>query len=97
MALKQGHKDDYDVHKSSISFWRKEYDKIEDKKRKLLDLITDGKISEAEFEEKKNDLECEQSVATDNLEEIEKVGNEWVEQQKNIAINCYNAFLVFTK
>ncbi len=97
MALKTSQNNDYEVHTNSIEFWRKEYDRIEAKKKRLLDLITDAKISEEAFETKKNELDCEQSNVKDNLDEIEKAGNSWIEQQKNLAINCYNAFLVFTK
>ena len=97
LALKSTQDNDYDVHKNSIDFWRKEYDRLEAKKKRLLDLITDAKISDSEFEEKRNEIDCEQSNVEDNLTEIKKAGNQWIELQKNLAINCYNAFLVFSK
>ncbi len=97
LALKATQDNDFDVHQNSLDFWRKEYDRLEAKKRRLLDLITDAKISESEFEEKRNEIDCEQSNVEDNLTEIKKAGNQWIEQQKNLAINCYNAFLVFSK
>lgn len=97
MALKTSQNNDFETHKNSTEFWQREFVKLEAKKKRLLDLITDGKISEDAFEEKKNEIECEQSNVKDNLKEIENAGNSWIEQQKNLAINCYNAFLVFTK
>lgn len=96
-ALKLGQKEDHDTHLSSIEFWQAEQRKIAKKRKSLLEKFVDGKIDEVDFEDMKNEIDVEMSNIEDNLEEIESVGKQWLEQQKNLAITCYTAHLVFSK
>jgi len=66
---------DFETHKNGTEFWQREFVRLDTKKKSLLDLITEGKILEDDFEEKKNEIECEQSNVKDNLDETEKTGN----------------------
>lgn len=96
-AQKLGHKEEHDNYIENLDFWQNEDKKVEEKKRRLLDLVTDGKISEEEYEEKKNELVFRQTEIEENMEELKKAGNSWIEQQKDLAIACHMAFLVFEK
>lgn len=62
-----------------------------------MEKFVDGLIDEVDFEDMKNEIDIEMSNIEDNLEELEGTNKQWLEQQKNLAITCYTAHLVFSK
>ncbi len=96
-ALKQCNKHEYDLHINSLKFWQNELNKLQAKKRKLIDLYTDQKIDELMFEEKRIEIECEENVAMENLERCKEDGNKWIEQMERLIIVANQAFWAYSK
>jgi site-specific DNA recombinase len=97
MSLKQAQKVDHETHIHGLKFWQNEQVKIEEKKKNLLDYLLDNKVTPAVYENKLAELEFELQDAKNNLLNLESTANTWLEQQKNLAIACFQAHLAFSK
>lgn len=91
-ALKQCNKNEYDLHMNSLKYWQNELNRLRGKRKKLVDLYTD-----ALFEEKKIEIECEENVAMENLEVIKDEGNKWIERMEDLIIVANQAFWAYEK
>lgn len=61
--------------------------RLQEKRKKLVDLYTDAKINDSLFEEKKIEIECEVNVAMENLEIVKDDGNKWIERMEGLIIS----------
>lgn len=96
-AQRLGQKEEYDSHIDSLKFWQNEFTKIEEQKKRLLDIFTSGKITEDEYEDKKNELIFQQTEVEESMEELKNAGNQWIEQKVEFITVCHMAHLVFEK
>jgi hypothetical protein len=88
---------DHLTHMESLEYWQRQEKIIENKKKDLLDLYLNGKITEIEHEKKRNELEFDLTEAENSLKELKNAANTWLEQQKTFATTLFQAHLVFSK
>ncbi|MCX8035024.1 MAG: recombinase family protein [Candidatus Dojkabacteria bacterium] len=96
-TLKESNKNEYDLHAHTLEYWTNERRKLQERKRKLVDLFTDQKIDDVLFEEKRIEIENDELVAVENLEECRKAENKWVEHFEGLIIVANQAFWAFSE
>lgn len=95
--VKQSNAVEFDTHINSLKYWQNEYNKVEEKRQRLLEVYMDGDLPKEDYTIKADALMFERQTADENLEACKKAGDRWLEQNERMVITANMAFSVFEK
>lgn len=96
-SIKQLSAVEFDTHIQSLKYWQNEYNKVEEKRQRLLEVYMEGTLPKEDYFIKQDELLFERKNAEENLNECKKAGDRWLEQNEHMIITANMVHSVFEK
>ena len=94
-AIKNGHKEEKNLHHSGMQEWQNMYNKAEEKLNKLFELYVSEAIDQTEFTRMKEQILGEKQKAKDYLDSHSEAQKSWLNYSEKLIITTNHAYKIF--